>query len=183
MFGLFTISSDVRLVGHREPVMNRVPSKSAIKFILSEDIRAEGNGKFSLLGVFPGERLAVTGEPPKEVPNAAFVLPSLSLVFVITDGEGTLQGSFRILGPDKKIVIAQSAANQTVEIKKGQPSVFASALRPFLGPSFGEYSIELLIERARFRFPFLIEKAPDQKKEEASQPTNARPRSKKAPRP
>jgi len=134
--------------------------RRSIKFILAEDIRNEPGGKFSLLGVFPGERFAIGGEIPQGV-NAVFFMQSLVLVFIISGGdEGKHPGTFKIISPDKKTVILESAINQAIEIAKDRSAVFVTGLRPFLGPAFGTYTAHLQIGRNTFEFPFTIEKAP-----------------------
>jgi hypothetical protein len=144
----------------------KIPRKSAIRLILSEEARAEGNGKFSLLGVFPGERFQVGGEtPPVGFEQFAFVLPSLAFVFVITDGEGRVPSKLSVLGPDKKPLFPETEIANGIEIKKGSPAIFLSGLRPFLGPKFGAYTIVLKMGKtAVFKFPFQVEKAPAPKK-------------------
>jgi hypothetical protein len=139
---------------------SKTPAKHAIKFILAEDARSEGDGKFSLLGVFPGERVAVGGDLPPGLQNAAFVLPSLACVFILTGPEGKYPGHFSIVGTDKKLKILDAAIAQPIEIQKGQPAVFVTGLKPFIGPEFGSYSANLEIGKAKYRFPFVIEKAP-----------------------
>jgi hypothetical protein len=139
--------------------MIRIPTKSAIRFILAEDVRPEGNGKFSLLGVFPGERFMVGGEAPiGSPPNLAFAMPSLAFVFVITDGEGKIPAKFKIIGTDKKTVLVE--APTTIEIAKGRPAVFMTGAKPFTGEKFGSYTAQLEMGNKKFGFPFLIEKAP-----------------------
>lgn len=144
----------------------KVPKKSSIRLILSEEARAEGNGKFSLLGVFPGEQFQVGGEPPPAgFEQFAFVMPSLSFVFIFTDGEGKVPSRLSILGPDKKPLFAEAEIANGIEIAKGRPAIFLSGMRPFLGPKFGTYTIVLKMGKtAVFKFPFHVEKAPAPKK-------------------
>jgi hypothetical protein len=144
--------------------MMKIPKKAAVKFILAEDVRPEANGKYSLLGVFPGERFMVGGEAPAGVENLAFAMPSLVFVFMITDGEGKIHSKFTIFGPDKKALNNVAGVEQVIEIAKGRPAMFASVARPFAGAKFGTYVVQLEMGKSRFRFPFLIEKAPKQKK-------------------
>lgn len=141
--------------------MIKIPAKSAIRFILAEDVRPEGNGKFSLLGVFPGERFMVGGEAPVGSPqNLAFAMPSLAFVFVITDGEGKIPGKFKIISTDKKTVLIEAPIEKGIEIVKGRPAVFITGAKPFAGEKFGSYTAQLEMGNRKFKFPFLIEKAP-----------------------
>ncbi len=137
----------------------KMPSKRDVKFLLAEDIRQEALNKSSLLGLIPGERFNVGGAPPAGAPaNVAFALPSLAFFFVITGGEGTYKGRFKILGPDKKIVIVDMPIDKPIELTAGKAAVFATASKPFVGPGFGTYSVQLELDKAKFAFPMTIEK-------------------------
>jgi hypothetical protein len=133
--------------------------RHSIKFILAEDARPEGDGKFTLLGVLPGEHVAVGGEPPPGMQNAAFVLSSLVCVFILTGPEGKYPARFSVIGPDKKSKILDAPIAQPIEVLKGRPAVFVTGLKPFIGASFGSYSAHLEIGNAKYKFPFVIEKA------------------------
>lgn len=143
-------------------IKSKLPTKTDIKFLVSEDLRIEGQGKFSLLGVFAGERFAVGGDPPEGV-NAAFVLPSLALLFLVSGGEGKFSGSVRIVAPDGKTVIGQ-AAPASVSIRADRPATIANISKPFIGPAFGEYTVELEIGSAKYKFPLVIDRAPRKKR-------------------
>lgn len=137
----------------------KLPSKRDIRFLLAEDIRQETFNKSSLLGLIPGERFMVAGPPPPGAPpNVAFALPSLAFFFIITGGEGTFNGRFRILGPDKKTVIIDMSTDKPIEISPQKAAVFATAAKPFVGPGFGTYSVQLELDKAKFSFPMTIEK-------------------------
>jgi hypothetical protein len=139
------------------------PSKRGVKFILAEDIRNEGSGKFSLLGVFPGERLGVLGTPaPGTPPGVAVALPSLAFVFIVTEGKGKTTGTFKVTGSDRNVVGSEMPL-QPVELRDNQPSVIGATAKPFLAPSFGTYTVELTLGKAKFRFRFTIEKGKDPK--------------------
>ncbi len=135
-----------------------LPTKRSVKFILAEDVRAEANGKFSLLGVFPGEEFHVAGDPPPEL-RAAFVIPSVSFVFIVTDGQGEFSGGVTILGPDKKPVGGEMPLTG-VKFEKGKPATISGGARPFIGAAYGTYFAELRLENARFRFPIRVSPAP-----------------------
>jgi hypothetical protein len=143
-------------------VNNKMPTKRDIKFILAEDVRGEGPSKFSLLGVIAGERLSIGGPPPLDIPGAVFKLPSMAFVFIISNGVGKFPGRFRLIAPDKKTAIANSP-EETIDMQSGLTTVVANALKPFVGPVFGTYTVQLEIGNAKFRFPLIIDKAPEQK--------------------
>jgi hypothetical protein len=141
-------------------VKSKTPIKHSVKFILAEDARSEGDGKFSLLGVFPGERVAIVGDPPPGLLNGTFIMSSLVCVFILGGSDGKYPGHFSIIAPDKKSKVVDVAINQPVQILKDRPAVFVTNLKPFLGPAFGTYFVNLEIGKEKFKFPFVIEKAP-----------------------
>ena len=137
----------------------RPPGKRDVRFLLSEDIRQETSIKSSLLGLIPGERFAVEGSPPPNAPpGVAILLPSLAFFFVITGGQGKFEGRFKIVAPDKKTVLVDMPTDRTLDIVPGRVTVFGTAAKPFLGPTFGQYSVQLQIGEATFKFPMVIEK-------------------------
>jgi len=136
----------------------KLPSKADVKFTVSEDIRQEGLGRFSLLGVFAGERFAVGGDLPQGFGSAAFVLPSLAFLFVISKGEGTVPGSIKITAPDGKTVVGQSSGDFVMQADKA--TVIANIAKPFIGPAFGTYTVQIGIGPRRYKFPVVIEEPP-----------------------
>lgn len=136
----------------------KLPTKAGVKFILAEDIRAEGQGRFSLLGVFPADRFAVGGTVPPGFENAAFVLPSLAFLLLISGGEGTFSARFKIIAPDRKTIL-NDVPLAPVTVQAHLPSVVANVAKPFVGPAFGVYTIQLEIDKAKFKFPVHIEQA------------------------
>lgn len=141
-----------------------VPSKRGVRLLVAEDVRQEIGGKFSLLGLFAGEKILVAGEmPPGSPPNIAFVLPSLAFVFVITEGEGRFEGRFKFIAPDRKTVLSDSKIEQ-IQLRKGESNTVGSMAKPFVGPDFGAYTAELNIGKAKFKFPVEVLKAPTAKK-------------------
>lgn len=140
----------------------KLPSKRDIRFTVAEDVRHEAAGRYSLLGVFPGERFAVGGPPPAQAQSAAFMIPSLAFVFTITGGEGKFSGRVRICAPDGKTILADSQI-EGIDLATGRSSVLANASKPFVGPSFGTYAVTLEIGTARFKYPLIIEKAAESK--------------------
>jgi hypothetical protein len=136
----------------------KLPTRRDVRFLLAEDIRQEAGSKSSLLGLIPGERFWVAGPPPAGAPaTVAFVLPSLAFMFIITGGQGSFRGRFRIVAPDKTVVV-DTPLEKTIDVVTGRPSVFATASKPFAGPGFGEYSIQLELDKTKFAFPMVIEK-------------------------
>ena len=141
---------------------NKLPRRCDIKFTVAEDVRNEASGRFTLLGVLPGERFAVGGPAPTNVLSTAFVLSSLALVFVITGGQGKYSGRLRITAPDGKTTVADSPIDEIVLVS-GRSSVLANTSKPFVGPRFGTYRVTLEIGKAKFMYPLTIEKAADPK--------------------
>ncbi len=141
----------------------RLPSKGDIKFLMAEDVRPEVGGKFSLIGVIPGERFAVQGEPP---PGVAFAIPSVSFLFVLGGASaGNFRGHFRIVAPDKKTVVTEMPFEKPIQKAAGKTAMFAAGSKPFIGPALGTYTAHLDLGKVKFKFPFTVEKATDAKKE------------------
>jgi hypothetical protein len=138
--------------------------KPRVKLLVAEDLRQEAMGKFSLLGILPGERFLVGGPAPilpPGFPSVAFMIPSLAFVFIISGLEGKLTGKFSILAPDGKSEAGSSEMVPTVAAQKNSPTIAFAIARPFAGPTFGEYTIRLDIGKHKWRFPLVVEKAPD----------------------
>ena len=140
----------------------KLPSKSDLKFLVAEDLRAETGGKVSLVGLIPGERLAVQGSAP---PGVAFAIPSITFIFILTGSSaGQFRGHFRIIAPDKKTVISDMPLEKPISKVAGRATLFAAAAKPFVGPTLGTYSVDLDLGKVKFKFPLTIDKADDTKK-------------------
>jgi hypothetical protein len=137
----------------------KLPKKGDVKFLVAEDIRIEAAGRFTLLGLFVGERFLVAG-PPKVIPGMAFALPSLGFLFIIDKGAGRVPGRLVITAPDKKTVVGDSLI-EAIEMTSGLHSALANVSRPFIGPSFGTYTVRLEVGTAKFAFPLTVEKTPE----------------------
>ena len=140
---------------------NKLPTKRDVKFLLAEDVRQEILGKVSLQGLMPGDEFLVGGKPPPGVgANVAFVIPSLAFVFVVTgSGEGKFNGRFKIIAPDKKTII-EIPADKPIEKVAGKATMFMTAAKPFIGPAFGTYTVQLELDKAKFAFAMIIGKGP-----------------------
>ena len=143
----------------------KLPTKKDIKFLLSEDVRMEAGGKFSLLGVFPSDRFSVGGKLPTGVSGVAFAIPSLAFTFVILPraSYGKRPGRIKVFAPDKRTVLGDIELS-TVDLKPGRSAVIANAAKPFAGPAYGTYTVELEIGSNKYRFPFTVEKAKEAKR-------------------
>jgi len=140
----------------------KLPTKRDVRFLLCEDIRQETLNKTSLLGLIPGEQFMVGGpRPPGMPPNIAFVLPSLGFMFVITGGSGRFPGRFKVIAPDKKTEIVDMPIEKPIDIAPGgRGAVFATGSKPFVGPAYGTYTVELDVGAAKFKFAMTIEQGP-----------------------
>ena len=140
----------------------KLPTKRDVRFILAEDVRQELMGKASLQGFMPGDEFLVGGNPPPGAPpNVAFVVASLAFLFVVTGaGEGKFDGRFRAIAPDKKTVVFDSPAGQPLEKIADKAAVFGTVAKPFIGPAFGIYTVQLVLDKAKFSFPMTIGKVP-----------------------
>jgi hypothetical protein len=140
----------------------QLPTKRDVRLILAEDIRHELMGKASLQGFMPGDEFLIGGNPPPGAPpNVAFVLPSLAFLFVITGGgEGKFDGRYKAIAPDKKTVIFDAAAGQPLEKLANKATVFGTVAKPFIGPAFGIYTVQLVLDKTKFSFPMTVGRAP-----------------------
>jgi hypothetical protein len=139
----------------------KLPNKRDVLFILAEDIRQELMGKASLQGFLPGDEFLVAGNPPPGAPpNVVFAVPSLAFIFVIRGGEGKFDGRYRAIAPDKKTVIFDQPAGQPLEKIADKATVFGTVAKPFIGPAFGIYTVQLVLDKTKFSFPMTIGKAP-----------------------
>ena len=144
----------------------KLPSRRDIKFFLAEDVRPEANGKVSLIGLLPGEFVGVVGPPP--APNIAFAIPSLSFLFVISGpSSGQFTARFRVTAPDKKTVVLDAPAEAPIQKTRDKPAGLGTSAKPFIGPTFGTYTLHLELGKARFSFPFTVEKGPEPPKPKA----------------
>ena len=119
-------------------------------------------GKASLQGFLPGDEFLVGGNPPPGTPpNVAFVVPSLAFLFVVRGGgEGKFDGRFRVIAPDKKTAVFDSPSGQPLEKIADKAAVFGTVAKPFIGPAFGIYTVQLVLDKAKFSFPMTIGKVP-----------------------
>jgi hypothetical protein len=140
----------------------KLPTKRDVRLILAEDVRQELMGKASLQGFMPGAEFFVGGDlAPGTPPNVAFVLPSLAFLFeIIGAGEGKFDGRYKAIAPDKKTVIFDTAVVAPIEKSAGKATIVGTVAKPFIGPAFGIYTVQLVLDKAKFSFPMTIGKAP-----------------------
>jgi hypothetical protein len=75
---------------------------------------------------------------------------------MISGGQGKFPDRLRITAPDRKNVISEAQLD-TIVLEAGRSSVIANIAKPFIGPSFGEYTVQFEVGTAKFRFPVTIE--------------------------
>lgn len=150
----------------------KLPTKRDVRLILAEDVRHELMGKASLQGFLPGDEFLVGGNPPPGTPpEVAFVVASLAFLFVVRGGEGKFDGRYRAIAPDKKTVVFDVPAGKPLEKIADKAAVFGTVAKPFIGPAFGIYTVQLVLDKAKFSFPMTIGKAPPEGLNQVAAPT------------
>jgi hypothetical protein len=133
-------------------------SKLSVKFILCEDIRAEMQGKVSLVGVYPGENLLLVNDPPPGTPkDHKPAISSLAFVFFVSNGSGKASPRVIISDPRGKVAAPVQLADTT--FVPDSAATIAGLAKPFVVGEVGKYSIRLEIGVRKFEFHFLIRKA------------------------
>ena len=118
--------------------MNVLPKDHEVTFILTEDARPDLGNKMNLLGVFLGGDI---GLPPGAVPT---LIPSLTLIFILNEGEGKIMQSAYIENPDGVRIVEFEAS--IVEKKAEQKAMVAFKLSPFPIEKFGAYKAVLKLD-------------------------------------
>lgn len=141
---------------------HKLPIKREVRLIIAEDIRQEVLGKVTLVGLMPGERFLVSGKPDANAPtHVAFAVPSLGFLFVITGGEGKFKARIKVIAPDKKkTTIIDVSMDKPVEKIADRPAMFGTTAKPFAGPAFGTYTVQVNLNGEKFAFPMKIEQGP-----------------------
>ncbi len=140
----------------------KLPVKREVRLLVAEDIRQEVFGKVTLVGLMPGEQFLVSGKPDANAPaGVAFAIASLGFLFVITGGEGKFKARVKVIAPDKKrTTIVNTLMDRPVEKIAGRTAIFGTTAKPFVCPSFGTYTVQMELDKAKFAFPMKIEQGP-----------------------
>ncbi len=113
-----------------------LPSASLIRFIVCETARDERDGKVSLIGVFPDDKVVLPA-------NAQFPAGfALSLVFFLLDGLGPFTGRIEIRHPRQPSFFGDLPGIQKLPSNCGTVIV---NFTPFIAHEFGRYDAILTL--------------------------------------
>lgn len=124
-----------------------LPSDERTVFIACEDLRVEGPGKFSLLGVM-GDSLNIDSNA---VGNK---LSSLTFVFAFTDGGGTFDQSLEVLDPSGQALLARAPDVPVAKDQRGW-MVIAHKFVPFTA-ALGTYKLCATLDAKRYERTFEV---------------------------
>ena len=141
---------------------NKLPTKREVRLLIAEDLRQEVHGKVTLVGLMPGEQFLITGKPDANAPpNVAFAIASLGFLIVITGGEGKFKARVKVIAPGKKkTTMIDVSMDKPIEKIAGRTAIFGTSAKPFVGPAFGTYTVQVELDKAKFAFPMKIEQGP-----------------------
>ena len=133
---------------------NKLPTK--IQFLLADAVRQEALGKLSLLGLYSGDVILLTGPLPKTLPEGqqALAIPSLAILATIMDGHGTFPTTGRLIDPNNKTFAAGPV--QPVTKTNSGPFNYILPMVPFPVTAFGTYRFELTIKGKKYTYRFVV---------------------------
>jgi hypothetical protein len=136
---------------------------SSVKFLLCDDVRSEANGKLSLIGLYPDDKIYVLSSPnvpgqPSAMPGFVAVLNQLAVVCLAFGGVGVFPASAKITGPSGQAFSTMLLGNPT--FTHGATSTIALQGGLFPVQSYGRYTCTLTIGAVDFTFGFDILAAP-----------------------
>lgn len=132
----------------------KLPTHEKAVFLLCEDVRQEGSGKFSLLGMIPANNITTETRPEDAGKDGLQVLPSLTFVFIFRDGEGEFAMRVGVIAPDGKELAPSESRTQTKAADEALNSIFK--LAPFVVNS-GKYRAYVLLDSERYEYEFVIQ--------------------------
>lgn len=131
------------------------PRKEDVAFILCDDIRREGNGKITLLGIYASDEISV-GREKDEGSNIEF--QELSFYFTIKAGEGDFKSRAKICyspeNQSEETIFDEEFS--VIKKKDGVTAVAGFKISPIVLRSYGKYKVTLTLDDNEFTFPFFI---------------------------
>jgi hypothetical protein len=127
-------------------VANVVPNPSDVKLVVCEFARQEADGKFSLLGVFPGNQIQVKGATTPTVP-----IPALALVFIIDGAAGVFDSAIDITAGATPLHITMSA-----EMKGSRRGYILTQVYG-LPLAAGTFVVKLTLDTAAYNFSIEVQ--------------------------
>jgi hypothetical protein len=131
----------------------KVVLPTAARFLLSDDLRDEPNGKVTILGFFPDDRIFVNSLPAGSSPphGAVGVLSQLCISCMMFGGSGTITTVAEVTGPS-----GQTWANM-IAVQDFRPNTVTTlALKgiSIILPAFGTYKCEVQAQAGTHRKSF-----------------------------
>jgi hypothetical protein len=117
-----------------------------------EDVRSEAGDKLSVLGLFAGNLINV----PSDAPDLNQIM--LALVFMLSDGEGTLAGTFQLHGPGGIVGSVVQVPPQT-KVKENT-AVLVFGFKPTPPIPLGEFRADLTLSGSTYSHVFHVRRAP-----------------------
>lgn len=128
----------------------RLPDQDAV-FLVCDDVRHEGSGKVSLLGLFGGGDVQISG-PYTE----GEVIESLAIYCIFNNGEGEFQVRTKLTDPAGKETLGPL---EKARIDRGNKFGLTVRIRPFAVTSLGIYTLTVFIDDSEYTFEFPVRAA------------------------
>lgn len=131
------------------------PEKKDVTFILCDDVRREGNGKITLLGVYSSEEISVEREKDDD---SNIELQELAFYFTIKGGEGEFKSRAKVCyspeGKPEETIFDEDFS--VIKKKDGITAVAGFKISPIILRSYGKYTAALTLDETAFTFPFYL---------------------------
>lgn len=132
---------------------------SRVRFFLCDDVRAETDGKITLVGFYPDDKIIVNQLPAANTGPVLVAIPQLAIAAIVMDGVGTLLSpSGEVTDPLGKLVSRATLGAAVLVAGKTYSIVIKGNMFPV--PHFGRYEFKLTLDKTTFSFPFDIQAGP-----------------------
>jgi len=151
---------------------NTPPPNSSVRLLLAEDVRSEATGKGTLIGFYSDQ--SITIHAPLQTPSDMAVgIPSLCLLWTLTDGQGLFEIKCSIRAPSGSVtLLTQQKSQMTI----GGALNVVVKLVPFITDEFGTFYAILDVDMNKYERPFKIIRGADSVASTPSTPaTQAKP--------
>jgi hypothetical protein len=127
------------------------------KFLLSEDMREEAQGKMTIVGLFTDDKIYVDTTVGPVPPGVVAVLSSLTITCTMSGGSGTFPAVSTIVGPSRQL-LARVSGN--AQFRPGATTTLALKSIGVALPSLGTYRVNVKVGRKEFDYSFDILQGP-----------------------
>ena len=122
--------------------------------MLCEDAREEKSGKFTVVGLFPGNRILI--DTPLVADDKKPAIP-LAFLIIFRDGDGEAKLTIHTSDPDGNDMAAIVSPAQTITKLADRTLTLTVRTPAFAVPKLGTYVVNVMLDDKRYQFPFLIE--------------------------